>query len=278
MPLESGIPPMDHVLAPTVTVLPPQARGHVLICGSHGGRYPGTLALLAGVRAAIFNDAGIGLDEAGIGSLALLASFGVAAAAASHGSCRIGDAEDMLARGLISRCNVVASTCGVAIGMSCAEASALLARAPWKNASLDKPEEARGEWPVAIGARRIVLADSAALVHPERDRGAIVVTGSHGGLIGGDPRKALKADAFAAVFNDAGIGRDEAGVTRLLALDARGIAAFTVAAASARIGEAGSSFRDGAISRLNQMARRLGAGEGMPAFDLLTRWSADHPG
>ncbi len=269
---------MNHILASTATILPPEARGHVLICGSHGGRYPGTLALLAGVRAVIFNDAGIGLDEAGIGSLPLLEGLGVAAAAVSHAGCRIGDAEDMLARGLIGCCNAVASACGVAIGMSCAEASALLAKAPLKVTKPDKPEEACGECPVAPGARRIVLADSAALVDAERDRGAIIVTGSHGGLIGGDPRKALKADAFAAVFNDAGIGRDEAGITRLPALDARGIAAFTVAAYSARIGEARSSFRDGVISRFNETARRLGASEGMPAFDLLTRWSTDHPG
>lgn len=268
---------MDHVLAPTVTVLPPDVRGHVLICGSHGGRYSGTLALRAGVRAAIFNDAGIGLNEAGIGSLPLLASFGVAAAVVSHASCRIGDAEDMMTRGQISRCNAVASASGIANGMSCAEAAALLAQAPCKVTKVDKPEEARQEWPVAVGSRRIVLADSAALVEAGRDNGAIVVTGSHGGLIGGDPRKALKAEAFAAVFNDAGIGIDEAGITRLPALDRRGIAAFTVAARSARIGDAGSTLRDGVVSRLNEAARGLGATEGMRAFDLLTRWSTAHP-
>ena len=36
--------------------------------------------------------------------------------------------------------------------------------------------------------------------------GAIVVTGSHGGLLGGKPETALKYDALAALFNDAGIG------------------------------------------------------------------------
>jgi hypothetical protein len=84
---------------------------------------------------------------------------------------------------------------------------------------------------------------------------------------------ALRTDAFAAVFNDAGIGVEEAGVGRLPALDRRGIAAFTVAAASARIGEARSSFEDGVISRVNAAAAGLGAAAWMRACDVLLAWA-----
>ena len=105
------------------------------------------------------------------------------------------------------------------------------------------------------------------------DAGAIVVTGSHGGLVGGDPAMALRTDAFAAVFNDAGIGIEEAGIGRLAALEQRGIAAFTVAAASARIGEARSTFEDGIISRVNAAAARLAAAAGMRARDVLLAWA-----
>ena len=45
----------------------------------------------AGVRAAVFNDAGIGLDDAGIAGLSRLQSIGMAAVAVSHASARIGD-------------------------------------------------------------------------------------------------------------------------------------------------------------------------------------------
>ena len=218
---------MGSVLAPTVTVLPPEAHGAVLVCGSHGGQYSGALALLAGVRAAIFNDAGGGKDAAGIASLAYMQGCGVAAAAVSHMSCRIGDAADMVARGVISHSNAIAADCGVAIGMSCLEAAARLEAAPHRIVRLAKPGEARSDWPAAAGMRRVVLVDSAALVQADEDRGAIVVTGSHGGLVGGNPAKALQVDGFAAVFNDAGAGIDRAGTTRLPALDARGIAAFT---------------------------------------------------
>jgi hypothetical protein len=55
------------IFAPTATKLPASSRGAVLVTGSHGGVYPGRLAAKAGVRAAIFHDAGIGRDAAGIG-------------------------------------------------------------------------------------------------------------------------------------------------------------------------------------------------------------------
>ncbi len=104
--------------------------------------------------------------------------------------------------------------------------------------------------------------------------GQIIVTGSHGGLVGGDPALALRADGFGGVFNDAGIGIEEAGICRLPALDRRGIPAFTVAADSARIGEARSTFEDGVISRVNKAAARLGAAPGQRAKEVLLRWGA----
>ncbi len=97
------------------------------------------------------------------------------------------------------------------------------------------------------------------------DAGQIVVTGSHGGLLASLPGLVLQVDALAALFNDAGIGIDQAGITRLPALDRRGIAAATVDAMSARIGDGLSTLRDGVISHANETARRLGAGPGMTA-------------
>ena len=55
-------------------------REHVVICGSHGGVYCGYLAASAGLRAVILNDAGIGLDQAGLGALAYCEDLGMAAA------------------------------------------------------------------------------------------------------------------------------------------------------------------------------------------------------
>jgi hypothetical protein len=118
--------------------------------------------------------------------------------------------------------------------------------------------------------RRVVLVDSASLIE-EIDGGAIAVTGSHGALIGRDPAFAVRADVVAAVFNDAGGGIDEAGFSRLPALNVRGIAGMTVAAASARIGDARSTLFDGIISGINEKAHANGARKGQPVLEAVKR-------
>ena len=81
----------------------------------------------------------------------------------------------------------------------------------------------------------------------------------------GNPATALRVGALAALFNDAGIGIDHAGVGRLPVLERRGIAAITVAADSARIGEAASTIADGRLSCVNSVAAGYGAKIGMSA-------------
>ncbi len=262
------------ILADTITKLPPEAEGAVVVSGSHGGRYPGQLAAKAGARAVVLNDGGVGRDDAGIGSLALLEPYGIPAATVGHMSCRIGDTQDMLARGVISHANAPARAVGVVPGMACRDAAGRLATAPHRRAALAPGAESRAEAPAPPGAvRRILLLDSASLVRPE-DAGEIVVTGSHGALVGGQPIMALRGvPAFAAVFNDAGGGPEGWGMSRLPALEAAGVAAFTVSAVSARIGEGVSSFEDGVISAVNPRAAALGARIGDAAAAVLRRWA-----
>jgi hypothetical protein len=257
--------------ADTATKLPPNAAGHVVVCGSHGGRYPGALAAKAGLRAILLSDAGIGRDEAGVGGLALLDGLGIAAAALGHDTCRIGDPRDMLARGRVSRANGPAAALGVVAGMPCREAADRLKAAPHVLAAA-VPAASEGRSAIEGRARRLVLVDSAAMVEPG-DAGHVIVTGSHGGLVGGDPALALRVAGAAAAFNDAGVGFGDAGITRLPALDARGIPAVTVAALSARIGEARSTLEDGIVSRVNAAAARRGARVGIAARDLLRAWA-----
>ncbi|MEX2518521.1 MAG: PQQ-binding-like beta-propeller repeat protein [Paracoccaceae bacterium] len=242
----------NFVTADTATKLPDAAAGSVVVCGSHAGLYVGYLMAKAGVRAVILCDAGIGLDDAGVGSLPYLVEHGVAAAAVSHLSCRIGDVGDMLARGRISRVNALGAALGVKPGDDVAGAAARLGGAKGATVAPAPVGEGRS-WVDQPGARRIALLDSAAMVGPE-DAGQIVVTGSHGGLVGGDPKMALRTEAFAAAFNDAGIGIENAGLARLPALDARGIAAIALAAGSCWIGDARSGFESGVISAVNRIA------------------------
>jgi hypothetical protein len=89
----------------------------------------------------------------------------------------------------------------------------------------------------------------------------VVVSGSHGGLSAA--RFALQALPYLVVFNDAGIGKDGAGIAALLWLQQHGIAAVAVAHDSARIGEAESTWQDGVISAVNDAAAALGARPGL---------------
>jgi hypothetical protein len=257
--------------ADTITKLGAEAAGAVVVSGSHGGVYPAYLAAAARAAAVILNDAGIGKDNAGIGSLDYLQAMGIAAATVSNMSCRIGNTEDMAQRGVISHCNALAAAWGVRPGMTCNAAAECLAHARSSNAEPASVREGRTVRP-GHGARAIVLIDSASLVEPS-DAGQIVVTGSHGGLIGGVAAKALAVDAWAAVFHDAGVGIEGAGITRLPALEARGIAALTAAAGSARIGDAQSILDDGMISFANETALARGARVGERIAEVVARWT-----
>ncbi len=265
--------PKDIVLADTATKLGEAARGAVIVTGSHGGRYAAYLTLRAHPRAVIHNDAGVGKDEAGIAVIAMAEALGVAAATASHASCRIGDAADMMARGVVSHANTLAGTLGVVPGMSCRDAGLRVIAARPGDRDPEPCGETRRVLDQAGWRRRIVLIDSASLIAPE-DKGQIVVAASHGALVGGNAQMALQVEAFAAVFSDAGVGRDNAGISRLPALDGRGIAGLTVSAASARIGDAASVYADGIVSHVNDTARRLGARTGEPLKPRLAAWAA----
>lgn len=240
-------------------------RGGVAVSGSHGGLYPAALASQRGLKAAIFNDAGVGLEEAGVAGVVALGGIGVPAAAVDCMSAKIGDAAGMMESGVISMVNIAAMAYRVTIGLDAAEAARRFAMAPTPESALPMPDEARRE--TIINGVRVVLVDSASLVTPD-DADAVIVTGSHGGLIGGDPARALKApSARLAVYNDAGMGKDRVGMARLPALDQRTVPAVTVSAASARIGEAESALQTGVLSAVNMAAARLGFETGMSLRD-----------
>ena len=255
-------------LASTVTGLGVRCAGMVVVGGSHGGAYAGYLAARAQARAVILNDAGVGRDRAGVGCLDYCDALGMAAATVSHASARIGDAEDTLAAGVVSHVNEAARAARCEAGMSCRDAAHVLRGAPPpRHAS--RYAEARylaGETQAGL---RLVCVDSVSLVVEGEDDGQIVLSGSHGGLVASQPHLAIRVEAAAAFFNDAGIGKDDAGVSRLPALDARGIAAATVAAVSARIGDGRSTFEEGTLSRVNATARAAGIEPGMPAREAV---------
>jgi hypothetical protein len=243
----------------SVVKLPPEADGAVVIGGSHAAIYAAYMSAKSGCRAAIHHDAGIGKDEAGVGGLAYADDLGMAMAAVATASARIGDRQDVLARGVISRANRLAMSCGVAPGMSCREAAELLKQAPWPHAAPPPKGEDRHM------IEGIACIDSATLFGPQ-DRDKVVATGSHCAINSGVATSPFRPRL--AFFNDAGPGADRGGVLGLGLLEKQGIAAVAVAALSARIGNGRSTLQDGTISAANEPALRLGARVGGAALAL----------
>ena len=247
------------IAVPSVTKLPPESEGAVVVGGSHGAVYAAYLSAKAGARAAIHNDAGIGRDEAGVSGLAWAEAHGMAMAAVLSDSARIGDGADMLRRGVISRANALAAACGVVPGQSVSEAAERLKAAPWPHAKPEPLTEGRAM------AGRILCVDSISLADT-RDRDRVVASGSHGGVPAGETAAAFEPRL--ALFNDAGFGMEHAGVAGLAILDKAGIAAAAVATMSARIGDGHSTLLDGFLSEVNEAAYRLGGRVGGSALAL----------
>jgi hypothetical protein len=256
----------------SVTVFPPDARGRAAIAASHGGVYAAYLAAKVGVKAVILCDAGVGRERAGIGGLDYLDELGAAAATIGHRSARIGHGQDCHARGTITYANSRAVKAGIAPGMSAREALERLDRADLPPCPAPPPVEETRHRLSEAEARgvRVHAIDSAGLVLPE-DEGHIVATGSHGALLGGRPETAIKIPVFAALYNDADFGIENAGIARLPVLDARGIAGACVSAWSARIGDGQSTYRDGFVSAVNARAAQCGAEIGISAKELVAR-------
>ncbi len=258
------------VLADSVTDLRPgTAAGAVVACGSHGGVFAGQLAAHLRVGGIVFNDAGVGRDDAGIAGLAVLDACGLPACAVAHDCAEIGHARATL-NAQVQHVNTAAKRIGCRRGQPVRTALGLMhvARPKAEAGQVDRPLQTRKL--VRSAGVRIWALDSASLALPT-DAGSIVVTGSHGGLPGGRHTRALKIDPLAAIFNDAAGGLNGAGWTRLEPLDHKGIPAGTVSASSARIGDGMSSLNDGVISHVNDSAVRLGLSTGISARTFVDR-------
>jgi hypothetical protein len=260
---------MSEIIAlDSATKLDERHRDLVVVGGSHGGLYPGWLAAKYALRAVILCDAGVGKDRAGIGSLDYLDACGIPAATLDYRSARIADGADQLARGIVSHVNALAAALGCKADQTCLACAEILTQARTDSRPAPEPyAEARHRLHATPGEAEVWGIDSVALMTPD-DRGRIMVTGSHGGLLGGRDDGIVIGPPLAATFNDAGVGADNAGIARLPVLDRMGIAAVTVAADSARIGDARSAWQTGRVSHANRVANEAGVeiGDGLPTM------------
>ncbi|MDH4095037.1 MAG: hypothetical protein OEV81_09640 [Betaproteobacteria bacterium] len=254
------------IVTPSSTRLPPETPGSVVVSGSHSAIFTVYLAARGRARAAILHDAGIGLDEAGVSGLAWAEKLGMAVAAVAASSARIGDGDDLMRRGVLSRVNRIAAACGVTAGMTCREAAERLRDAPLPVATPEPREETRYVHEKAEGRRRgIASVDSVALMTVQ-DEGQVMATGSHAALAAGE--YVVKIRPRLSIGNDASMGIENAGIASLQALGQAGIAAAAVSSTTARIGDGRSTLLEGVISALNREATLIGGKVGMKALEL----------
>lgn len=254
------------IVTPSSTRLPPETPGSVVVSGSHAAIYTVYLAARARSRAAILHDAGIGLDEAGVSGLAWAEKLGMAVAAVAAGSARIGDGDDLMRRGVLSRVNRVAAACGVTAGMRCRDAADRLRDAPLPHTLPEPREETRYVHEKAAGKRRAISSVDSVALMTLQDLDQVVATGSHAALPAGE--YVAKIRPKLSIGNDASMGIENAGIASLEVLGKAGIAAVAVSSMTARIGDGRSTLLQGVVSALNREAELLGGEIGMKALDL----------
>ena len=111
------------IIANSATSLTEENKNDVVVDGSHCGLNVGHMMVAAGVRGMIGNDAGKGLDDAGIASLKFLEEHGIPAVAVASLSAEIGNGTSTYAEGKISVVNEVVKKLGITVGMSAKEAA-----------------------------------------------------------------------------------------------------------------------------------------------------------
>ncbi len=235
----------------------------VLIGGSYAARMTIAWAMRLGARAVVAHAAGVGKDNAGISGLCLAQEYHVPALACETMSARLAVGESVY-EGEVGHMNRAAQSLGVEIGQSIAEASdcllnAEVGRKVVVEESLDDriyelehlPKgNIRASWGIPV-LRSIKEA------RPQD----VFIQASHCGLT--LVPHVLKLNLKGVVANDAGRGKDDSGIASFPYLAREGIAVAAVGAMSARIGDVMSTWEDGVISCMNEVAEKRGVREGM---------------
>ena len=101
---------------------------------------------------------------------------------------------------------------------------------------------------------KATLIDSISFV-TEEDTDSIIVCASHGGASSGE--YASKFRLGLVIFNDAGVGKGNAGIQALALLEQHGVASGAVCHNTARIGDVLDQWENGTISHVNSLARPI---------------------
>ncbi len=262
--------PEGVILLDSLGDLQPDNVSPVLVCASHCGDN-GTFARKlknCHVKAVFLNNAGIGKNQAGISGLVHYEAENIMACAVDCNSAEIGVARDTWESGIISHTNNLAVKAGIQTGDSVQEAVAKIINLidlpssiqinKHSESAVNEKQESTGkvdlkkQIQIQIEGVSITVTDSITFLN-ENNAGDIVVCGSHGGISAG--HYAQKHGLKAVFFNDAGIGKNNAGIKGLDGLNDAGIIACTVDCMSAEIFNGQDTLDNGIITVCNQLAK-----------------------
>jgi len=276
--------PENIILLDSLGDLQPNNASPILVCGSHCGDNGAFARKLKNchVKAVFLNNAGIGKNMAGISGLSHYEAENILACAVDHYSAEIGVANDTWESGIISHTNTMAEDAGIQIGDSVKKAVAKIINsfAPissthenenFESLTNEKAENGskvnlKKQAKVQIDGVSVTVTDSITFLN-ENNAGDIVVCGSHGGVSAG--HYAQKQNLKAVFFNDAGIGKNNAGIKSLESLSDAGILACTVDCMSAEIFNGQDILDNGIITVCNQLAKSRNIKEKMTVKEAI---------
>ncbi len=237
----------------------------VLVCGSFAGAaIADQLGLCWGPRALIAHACGVGKDDAGISGLEFCQHLGVPMAAVDTMSARISDGRSVYEAGTIGHANAAAQALGVRVGQPTKDAAQRFLDAD-PGRPLERELTDTRTYPLFQAEKGAILAvwNPLLLLEEGPRPHDVLCIGLHSGKVMAEWTAAVSPRGV--IGNDGGLGKDRSGIAGLDALERAGIAGASVAAMSARIGDCRSTYEDGQISALNEIARSRGVREGMSA-------------
>ncbi|WP_346862274.1 hypothetical protein [uncultured Draconibacterium sp.] len=260
--------PESVVLLDSLGDLQPGNTTPILVCGSHCGGNSDLARQIknCGVKAVFLNNAGIGKNQAGIRGLTYYEAENILACAVDHNSAEIGISRDTWESGIISHTSPRAEAAGIQTGETVKEAVAKIIdifnhpsttqeNEHFESQKMSESEGSKKGLKKQIKAQienaDITIADSITSL-TKNNYGDILVCGSHGGVSAGEYAQRYRLKAV--FFNDAGIGKNNAGIKSLETLHDAGILACTVDCMSAEIFNGQDVLDNGIISVCNQLA------------------------
>jgi uncharacterized protein YunC (DUF1805 family) len=276
--------PEGVILLDSLGDLKPGNTSPILVCGSHcGGNHDLARHVKnCHVKAVFLNSAGVGKNHAGIRGITHYQTESVLACAVDNKSAEIGVSLETWESGIISHMSSQAKEVGIKIGDSVKEAvgkiinTSNLSPSSQNNKHVESLIHEEKDNSVKIDLKKqiqtqidgvsITVTDSVTFLN-ENNTGDIVVCGSHGGVSAGE--YAQKYHVKAVFFNDAGIGKNKAGVKSLETLSDAGILACTVDCMSAEIFNGHDTLNNGIITVCNQLAKNRNIKEKMTVIEAI---------